>query len=665
MLTVSQVTKSHGGRILFEDASLQVNRGDRLGLIGPNGAGKTTLFSLILRENTPDAGAISLQRGVSLGFLPQESAPAGEETVLELASDVSPEMRAAREALRQYPDKETAEHHEALSSFAELGGHALEARAKRILAGLAFREADFSRPAREMSGGWIMRAHLARLLVQQPDLLMLDEPTNHLDLESLDWFQNQLRQYPGAILAISHDREFLNVICKGILEIRHRKLHRYHGNYDAYLAQRKARDEQHLAAYKNQQREIADLQRFIDRFRAKASKASQAQDRIKQLARMERIEAPEQAEATVQFRFPQPPRSGHRVMILRGVRQAYGAHVVYDGLDLTVERGQRTVLVGPNGAGKSTLLKILAGLVPLDAGERVVGHNTLPGYFAQQRTETLDPRRTVLEEAASGPRPLPEQTTRTILGSFLFRGDDVFKNVGVLSGGEKSRLALVKLLLDPPNLLLLDEPTTHLDMASIDALIGALRQYEGTLLFVSHDVHFIRAIAASVLHVHAGRLTPYPGAYDYYLEKTGADSARQALIGTLSNHQPAAPRGEAAATTRRPGLKEQREQRRRAAEQRQAATRRRQALEAGVAAAETEILTLEALQKDLAAQLEDPASYTDTATALELNRRLAGVAESLERANDAWQRAAEELHAWESAAAATPAGGAPGGDFSR
>ncbi|MDX2079609.1 MAG: ABC-F family ATP-binding cassette domain-containing protein [Terrimicrobiaceae bacterium] len=610
MLTLSGVTKSFGGRVLFEDASLQVNVGDRIGLIGPNGAGKTTLFSLLLGHDEPDEGSVSLQRGVRLGFLPQEAAAASEGTVLELASG------------------DTADG-------------ASTARAKRILSGLAFRESDFDRPVRDLSGGWIMRAHLARLLVDEPDLLLLDEPTNHLDLETLGWFQSQLQSYPGALLTISHDREFLNAICRGIVEIRHRKLVRYHGNFDACLEQKKARDEQHLAAWRNQQKEIEHLERFIERFRAKASKAAQAQDRIKQLARMERIEAPEADAPTVHFTFPQPPRSGQRVIALSGVRQAYGPNVVYENLNLEVERGQRTVLVGPNGAGKSTLLKILAGLLPLEAGERTPGHNASIGYFAQHRADALDLRRSVLDEVQSIARPVPEQAARNVLGAFLFRGDDVFKPISVLSGGEKSRLALVKLLLDPPNLLLLDEPTTHLDMPSIDALIRALKPYEGTLIFVSHDVHFIRALATSVIHVQAGRITPYPGGYDYYLDKSRAAGARQGTVASLGNFQPdAAPVPEA---PKGPGLKELRAQRRADSEARQAAARERREHEKRVRQLEAEIHDLENRQRELTAKLEDPATYENPALAMETNRELTGIAEALESATAAWEEAAARL----------------------
>lgn len=634
MLTVSQVTKSFGGRTLFEDASLQINPGDRIGLIGANGAGKSTLFSLILGDNTPDDGAVTLQRGRTVGFLPQESAPSGEETVLELATSTTAEMTAAYATMREFPDEHSARHHEAHAVFVEHDGYNLEAKAKRILAGLAFRENDFDRPARTMSGGWIMRAHLARLLVMEPDLLMLDEPTNHLDLETLGWFQSHLSNYSGALLVISHDRAFLNAICDGIVEISRQRLHRYRGSYDDYLVEKKARDEQYLAAYKNQQREIAHLEDFINRFRAKASKAAQAQERIKQLARIKRLAPPENAEATVRFRFPQPPRGGQRTMVLDKVRQAYGSHVVYEDLSLTIERGQRTVLVGPNGAGKSTLLKILAGQLPLHAGTRTAGHNVSVGYFAQHRTDTLDIRRTVLEEASDGASGVGEQSIRTVLGSFLFRGEDVFKKVGVLSGGEKSRLALVKLLLRPPNLLLLDEPTTHLDMASINALVTALQPYEGTLVFVSHDVHFIRSLATTVVHINAGRLTPYAGNYDYYLEKSGAASERGGLVASLSDHRPAE-RPVAEAAKPRLGIKEIKQQRRAEAETRKAAAAARRQSESRHRELEQRIIALESRQRELAAILE---TAPNDATSFPFHRELADLTEELEQANEEWNR---------------------------
>ena len=330
-----------------------------------------------------------------------------------------------------------------------------------------------------MSGGWIMRAHLGRLLVMEPDLLLLDEPTNHLDLESLVWLQSYLSTYSGAILLISHDRSFLNALADRIVEIDQRKLISYRGNYDEYLTQKAARQEQHLAAYKNQQREINRLQTFIDRFGAKNTKASQAQSKRKQIERMDKIEAPDSAGRRVAFQFPQPERSGRKVLELKGVDHAYGQTVVYQGLDYTVERNQRTVLVGPNGAGKSTLLKLLAGVLPIQSGSRELGHNVQVGYCSQHRVDTLNLDHTVLQEASDCGQQVSEQVVRTLLGAFLFRGDEVFKPVSVLSGGEKSRLVLAKLLLNPPNFLLMDEPTTHLDMPSIEALIQSLRAVRG------------------------------------------------------------------------------------------------------------------------------------------------------------------------------------------
>ena len=634
MLTASGLSKSYGGRALFEDASLQINRGDRIGLIGANGAGKSTLFSLILKEASPDSGTVALERNITIGFLPQESAPSGDETVLELATNISPEMEEVHRHLREHTDEDPV-HHEAAARFAELDGHSLLVKAKRILSGLAFREGDVNKPARTLSGGWIMRAHLARLLVMEPDILMLDEPTNHLDLESLGWFQNYLSKYGGAILAISHDREFLNAICVGILEIRNRKLNRYRGNYDDYLSQKAAREEQQLAAYKNQQREIERLQDFADRFGAKASKASQAQSKLKQIDRMEKIEAPTSEARKVSFIFPQPQRSGLKAITLKNIHFAYGQNVVYSGIDFETERGQRTVLVGPNGAGKSTLLKILGDTLKPSAGTRELGHNAKAGYYSQYRVDMLDLSRTVLEEALDTPSRVTEQFVRTLLGSFLFVGDDVFKKVSVLSGGEKSRLALVKLLLDPPNLLLMDEPTTHLDMSSIDALVFALDQFEGTLVFISHDVYFIRALANRVVHVNAGQLTHYPGGYQYYLDKTKALSARHALTA-----------GAKAATSQKAVPKtgvDRKEQKRLEAQQRQARSGGRKEQQQLVHRLEKTIQELEQKQAELAAELESSETYSTPGRAAQINRELVGVQDRLAEATPQWEQAANKL----------------------
>ena len=653
MLTISGVSKTYAGRTLFRDASLQVNRGDRLGLVGANGAGKSTLFSLILGESSPDEGRISMERGITFGFLPQESAPVADETVLDLATSISPVLANARKIIRKYEsagDHESHEYHEALAEFAENDGHAITAKAKRILSGLAFRERDFDRPARGLSGGWIMRAHLARLLTQEPDLLLLDEPTNHLDLESLVWFREHLRNYDGAIVMISHDRDFLNELVGWIVEIARARLTRYRGTYDDYLLEKVARDQQHAAAYENQQREIGRLQDFADRFRTKASKAAQAQSKLKQIERMDIIDAPLNAESTVKFRFPQPPRSGHRVITLKNIDLAYklpegGELSVYKGLNFEAERGQRIVLVGPNGAGKSTLLKLLAGVLAGQAGETILGHNVLSGYFAQQRVEVLNMRHTVLESAQDLPNRPGEQTARTILGSFLFRGDDVFKPVAVLSGGEKSRLALARLLLAPPNLLLMDEPTTHLDIPSIDALIGALDQYEGTLIFISHDVHFIRKLAQQVLHISAGVLTPYAGNYDYYLDKSNATSEKAGLVAgkQLSDFQPKAEKP--ASDKSGLGMREQKQARRAEAEARKAAAKIKRDQEQIVTELEVRIHGLEYKQKQITEAMQDPAAHASGGNASDLSRELTRVQTEIVMLSAEWEAESEKLAA--------------------
>ncbi len=617
MLTLANISKSYGPQELFSEVSLFVARTDRFGLVGANGVGKSTLFNLILGEESSDEGTISWERGSDFGFLPQENTPVSDETVLEIATDGS---RLDVDVDSDDPDDWDIDW-------------TLEPKAKKVLAGLGFRETDFDRPANTFSGGWIMRAHLARLLVSEPTLLLLDEPTNHLDLEALLWFQDYLAAYPGGLVVISHDRAFLNALCNGILELRSHRLHRYTGNYDDYLIEREARKNQQEALFKNQQREINHLQRFVDRFGAKATLATRAKSKGKQIDRLKdvAIEAPEDDLRRINFAFPQPARSGLKVMTLKGVVQAYGDHVVYRDLNYVVERGQITVLVGPNGAGKSTLLKILAGVIPIREGERELGANVTTGYFAQDRIESLNSKASVLEnlmELRTAANELTEQKARTTLGAFLFRKDDVFKKVDVLSGGEKSRLALARMLIDPPNLLLMDEPTTHLDIPSIDALVTALKQYKGTLVFISHDVYLIRALALNVLHVHAGRLTPYAGDYDYYLEKSQAGGERAGLDAALGDARPSQ------ATTRK--------------KPKQTAVKRidpkeLRRLRSEVGKLEKAVTELEAKQADITSALEDPDTYAEVGKALHLNRELTAISDQIQQATKAWEAAASNL----------------------
>ncbi|MBI5767952.1 MAG: ABC-F family ATP-binding cassette domain-containing protein [Verrucomicrobia bacterium] len=627
MLTIADVSKSYGTRELFRDVSLFIARTDRLGLVGPNGAGKSTLFNLILGEEKPDTGTIEWERGADFGFLPQESAPAGDETILHIAT--------SGKKLEPTDDDFDIDY-------------TLEPRARKILAGLGFKEGDADKLAKTFSGGWVMRAHLARLLVAEPALLLLDEPTNHLDLEALLWFQDYLTRYPGGLVVISHDRAFLNALCTGMLELRANTLHYYHGNYDNFLQEKEARKAQQAALYKNQQREIAHLQVFVDRFGAKASLATRAKSKEKQIERLKEaaVDEPEDELKRINFKFPQPPRSGLKVIELTNVQQAYGDHVVYRDLNYVAERGQRTVLIGPNGAGKSTLLKILADVISIQGGTRELGHNGICGYFAQNRLDNLKPELSVLEnvmELRTNENQLTEQQARAILGAFLFRKDDVYKPIGVLSGGEKSRLALARLLVKPPNLLLMDEPTTHLDIPSIDALINALKSYEGTLIFISHDVHFIRALAENVLHVHSGRLTPYAGNYDYYLDKSKLSDARAAITAGFTDARPPQEKGRGGSPSR-PSPESQPA----ALAKPKATPNQLRKFREEVGQLEKKVVELEAKQAEITAALEAPETYSDKGKFHHLNRELSVIVDEIATATKAWEEAATKLAEMES-----------------
>jgi len=552
MLALKKVSKQFGPQTLFQDVNLQVSLNDRIGLIGPNGSGKTTLFSLILGEQSPDSGQVERNKNMIIGCLKQEVVEDISRPLLQEAVDICPHLNRIKERiglLEEEIAKETdpekiqeyahklGEYH---AEFEARGGYNLEHQAKRILFGLGFREKDLDRPIREFSGGWRMRVSLAKLLLQEPDLLLLDEPTNHLDLESIIWLEEFLQGYQSAMMLISHDRKFLNNIVNRIVEVDQKTLQYYTGTYDDFLGQKQSRQEILEASYKNQQKKIEATERFIEKFRYKATKARQVQSRLKSLDKMEKIEL-EQKASQFSITIPPAPQSGKEVLRLTNVHKRYGETVVYDGLNLVLTRGDRVALVGPNGSGKSTLLKIMAGILNVEGGEVILGYNVNRAYFAQHQLEILNPHNTVLEEIDSCIGSDSPVSARSFLGAFLFRGEDVFKKVAVLSGGEKSRLVLAKMIAQRPNFLLLDEPTNHLDIPSLDCLQEALAQYSGTICMISHDRLFINHLANKIIQVQDGHLETFLGNYDEYLyqleqrkEKTSSFSSSGAVPGSTS-----------------------------------------------------------------------------------------------------------------------------------
>ncbi len=528
MITLQHIQKQFCGKILFKDVSLQIGVRDRIGLIGPNGSGKTTLFRIILGEEPVDEGEILIAKGVQIGYLPQEVIPMKGNTILgevlkgaEHIISLEDKMRILEEELSslQAPEEQeklAKEYGKLQERYAILGGYGLEAEAKQILKGLGFKERDFYRDTEQLSGGWLMRVALGKILLQSPDLLLLDEPTNYLDLSSLVWLEGFLVNYPGAMVIVSHDRVFLNHLVNRIAEIENERIDLYSGNYDFYLREKTNRREILEATYKAQQRRIEETERFIERFRAKNTRSRQVQSRIKMLQKLERIELPKERRE-IHFQFPAPKRSGHKVIEVRNLHKCYGDTIVYQGINLTIYRGDKVALVGPNGAGKSTLLKILAGVLDYEDGEVILGKEVIRAYFAQHQYDLLRPENTVYEELLSVATDENQTKLRTLLGTFLFSEEDIEKKVSVLSGGEKSRLVLAKMLLKPANFLLLDEPTSHLDIPSRNVLEEALRQFSGTLCFITHDRHLINEIANKVIEIEDGHLELYYGNYDDYL----------------------------------------------------------------------------------------------------------------------------------------------------
>ncbi|MCX5700467.1 MAG: ABC-F family ATP-binding cassette domain-containing protein [Candidatus Omnitrophica bacterium] len=526
MITISNLSKSYGKKTLFENISLNINRGEKIGLIGPNGTGKSTLFSLILGEIESSAGEVRLIKNTHIGYLAQEGNFKSERTVLaELVEGDGRIIQLKREK-EELEDKELAgsKHYgEVLHSLETLGFFELEHKAKKILMGLGFKEKDFNRPINQMSGGWQMRTLLAKLLTYSYDLLLLDEPTNYLDLNAALWLKDYLATFRGTFIMISHDRAFLTDVTNYTLILENGSIAKVEGNYEHYEQIKKEKRIHLEKQFKEQEKKREQLETFVARFHAQPNKAAAVRSKRTALERLEKeavVLPMDVRESISSFSFPATRRSGHKIITLNQVIKNYGDIQVYQDLDFEITQGEKAVLAGENGAGKSTLLKILAGVVNIDSGERIVGHNVDIGYFSQTRTDVLSMENTVLREAYSAaPGFMSEETIRTILGAFLFTGDDADKKVKVLSGGEKSRLILAKLLIDPPNFLLLDEPTTHLDVDAVDALVRALNDYQGTLVFISHDIYFVRSIANVVYEVKLGRIRKFPGSFDYYFEK--------------------------------------------------------------------------------------------------------------------------------------------------
>ena len=533
MIAFSSVSKQYGGQILFVDASFQINPGEKVGLVGPNGAGKTTVFRLITGEDQPDDGAIERPRKLTLGYFRQDVGDlrgrsilaetcAGAGEVAELGEELAA-LTAKLEAAGDDLDDVVARFGEVQARYQDLGGYELEARAQEILHGLGFTDDQMPSDVGTLSGGWKMRVALAQILLARPELLLLDEPTNYLDLESILWLEGFLRDYAGTVVMTCHDREIMNRVVGKIVEIDGGALRSYSGNYEFYERMREIEAARREAEYARQQARLAKESRFIERFKTHVAKAAQVQSRLKKLDKVERIAEPRRI-VEKRFEFRTPARSGDDVVKLTGLRKAYGARVIHAGLTLTVRRKERWAVMGENGAGKSTLLKMIAGALSPDAGEAVIGASVALGYFAQHVMDQLSGDRTVLEELTEHAPSANQGTLRSLAGAFGFHDDDVFKPVRVLSGGEKARLALAKLLYDAPNLLVLDEPTNHLDIATKRALVAALADYEGTLVFVSHDRQFLRALASRVLELSAAGPRIYGGSYEEYVGSTGREA---------------------------------------------------------------------------------------------------------------------------------------------
>ncbi len=627
-LRLTGVEKTYPTKIVLDDVSWHVAPGQRWGLVGPNGAGKSTIFKIVLRQMDADAGTVYLRPKLTVGHLAQELLGDMGRTLQDEMWTAFPRLLELKAELRDLEarmshadsaalDALVHDHAERHAEWERLEGYAADAKIGRVLHGLGFSEPDRARKVAEFSGGWQMRAALAKLLLQQPDLLLLDEPTNHLDLEAIAWLESYLSDYPGTLVLISHDRHFLDAVVDHVAELDGGRLEVYTGNYTKYRDQREARRAAQQTAFDRQKGEIEKMQAWIDRFRAKATKATAVKSREKMLDRMDRVEAPPDETGSIRFRFAKAPQPGRIVLTLTELAKDYGKGPLFNIKRLELERGMRLALVGPNGAGKSTLMKLMAGVEKPTRGEIAYGLRVSPGYFSQNQAESLDPTNSVLEEAWAVDETLPIARLRTLLGCFLFRGEDVFKPIAKLSGGERSRLALAKLLLEPHNLLMLDEPTNHLDLGAKEELAEALEAFDGTAVVISHDRWFLDRAATHVLHIEAGRADMYVGNYSYYLGKR--EEERQAALEAA--RQAEAAKAPEAARPQATGAKPAR-----------ISYKQTQLL----GEAEARVVELEARLKAVEAALAEPATYQDGDRAAALQGEYAQVKTDLAAAEEAW-----------------------------
>ncbi len=654
LLRLEDVVRRIGIRTLFEGVSLHVRAGDRIGLVGPNGAGKTTLLRIAAGIDEPDAGRRSTSRGVRIGMLGQEVDPTRTNSVREEAATALAHLDALERELRSLEAQMAADSGAVQASladrydtlqqrFARDGGFEREARIERVLSGLGFAEEVRDRPLRTFSGGWLMRVELAKLLLAEPDVLLLDEPTNHLDIPSIQWFEETLAAFEGGIVTISHDRAFLRRNTTSIAELENARFTLYAGGYDRYLTERAQRREELLARKKSQDRKVAETERFIERFRYKASKARQVQSRVKALEKLDRVELLDDDRRRIRLRIPEPPRAGEVPIALEAIHKRFGDTVVYEGVDFRMRRGDRVALVGPNGAGKSTLLRILAGVLPFDDGDRSLGHRVEVAFYAQHQLDELEADHTVLGSLESIASTEDVPRLRSHLGAFLFTGDDVDKKVSVLSGGEKARLALARMLLRPANVLVLDEPTNHLDIAACEVLEDALSAYVGTLAFISHDRDFIDALATKVVEVRDGELREFLGNYAHYHERTTAP-ANDARDGTAKAKENAedVPAAEEAPTAAPADSKAARARERERRKRRDKTGRRIEKIEA-------EILEKEQAVAALELRLGDPDVYRDGEAVARIQADRDAAREEVATRYREWERLAAELESLDDA----------------